>query len=184
MKICRFQCIGWILDAVSQVEVEVQNGATWMNPEASVGALMRFPKIPESLARRLIATDSKDERFDLAWNHISDEEKNTAITVNFDYYHNFWPRFQSYAKAIALHVANTQQLNDLREKVLNLERDLRQSSTIRTQTADTLIENVTPISSIHCIENKRWHSNNNGRQIIYNPIPTPPSDECSEDILY
>lgn len=27
VKICRFQCIGWILDAVSQVEAEVQNGA-------------------------------------------------------------------------------------------------------------------------------------------------------------
>ncbi len=184
VRICRFQCIGWILDAVSQVEVEVQNGATWMNPEASVDALMRFPKIPESLARRLIATDSKDERFDLAWNHISDEEKNTAITVNFDYYHNFWPRFHSYAKAIALHVANTQQLNDFREKALNLERDLRQSSTIRTQIADTLIENVTPTSSIHCIENKRWHSNNNGRQVIYNPIPPSPSDKCLEDNLY
>jgi len=54
VRICRFQCIGWILDAVSQVEIEVENGAIWMNPEASVPALMKLPNIREALAKNII----------------------------------------------------------------------------------------------------------------------------------
>lgn len=144
VKICRFQCIGWILDAVSQVEVEVLNGAIWMNPEASVNALIKFPKIPEALAKNIISSNSKYERFNLAWNYITDEEKNSAITVNFDYYHNFWPNFQIYAKAFALHLVNTQHIDDLRGKAIQLKNELQQSSINKKEKADAQLENDAP----------------------------------------
>ncbi|WP_426217852.1 hypothetical protein [Pseudomonas sp. DWRC2-2] len=130
VKICRFQCIGWILDAISKVEEEVKNGAIWVNPEVSVQALVEFAKIPEVLAKEIIASDSRDEIFNLAWNNLSDEEKNTAITVNFTYHRNFWLGFETYAKAITLHLANTKKTKDLEEKVQQLESDLRRGSKI------------------------------------------------------
>lgn len=83
VKICRFQCIGWILDAVSKVEEEVQNGAIWVNPEASVRALVDSPKIPESLAKTIITANSYSERFELAWNYITDEEKKHGLNGEF-----------------------------------------------------------------------------------------------------
>lgn len=109
---------------MSQVEIEVENGAIWMNPEELVHALIKFPNIPEALAKNIIANTSKYERFNFAWNHITDEEKSIAITINFDYYHNFLPNFQFYSKAFSLHVASTQNIDDLRKKAIQLQSEL------------------------------------------------------------
>ncbi len=182
VRCCRFQCIGWILSAVAQVEVEVQNGATWVNPEESVKALMRFPVIPEYLARKLIASGSKSEQFSLVWNFLSDAEKNEAITVNFDYFHNFWPEFQLYATAISLQIANTQQLGELKKKCERLNDEIQSSLTIRMP-ALSLPENSTPIAQINYIQNKRFHSDSRDREVVYE---LPPRVLCrnSEDLFY
>lgn len=127
--ICRFQCIGWILDAVMQLEHELTNGATWMNPESTVKTLMHLTSLPEVLARKLILASYVNERFLLVWDHLTDDEKNTALTVNFDYYHNFWPSFQLYASAISLHLANTSNLNDYKKKANDLASEMQKQST-------------------------------------------------------
>jgi len=180
VRICRFQCIGWILGAVSQTEVEVNNGATWINPEASVQALMEIPHVPEYLARKLIASGSTEERFNLTWNYIDDDEKNTAITINFDHYNNFWPGFQFYAKAIALHIANTQRPNEFKVKVKELECQLTNSLATQTPAQDTPMESSTSNLPIDYIENPRYHTNNNDRQVIYKSPLTPSYDDLSE----
>ncbi|VVP42350.1 hypothetical protein PS900_04936 [Pseudomonas fluorescens] len=177
VRYCRFQCIGWVLSAVAQVEVEVQNGATWVNPEESVKALMRFPKIPENLARKLIASDSQSEQFSLVWDFLSDAEKNEAITVNFDYFHNFWPGFQLYATAISLQIANTQQLEKLKKGCERLNDEIQSSLTIRAPILSMPNENLTPIAPIKYIENKRYHSDSTGREVVYE---LPPRALCED----
>ena len=183
VRICRFQCIGWILSAVDQVEFEVQNGATWVNPEESVKALMRFPDIPEYLARKLIASGSKNEQFSLVWDFLSDAEKNEAITVNFDYYHNFWPGFQLYATAISLQIANTQQLDKLKKGCERLNEEIQSSLTIRVPILSMPDESFTPIAPINYIENKRFHSGSTDREVVYE-LPPRPLCEDPEDIPY
>jgi len=177
VRYCRFQCIGWVLSAVAQVEVEVQNGATWVNPEESVKALMRFPKIPENLARKLIASDSQSEQFSLVWDFLSDAEKNEAITVNFDYFHNFWPGFQLYATAISLQIANTQKLEKLKKGCERLNDEIQSSLTIRAPILSMPNENLTPIAPIKYIENKRYHSDSTGREVVYE---LPPRALCED----
>lgn len=183
VRICRFQCIGWILSAVAQVEVEVQNGATWHNPEESVKALMRFPDIPEYLARKLIASGRRNEQFMLVWDFLSDAEKNEAITVNFDYYHNFWPGFQLYATAIALQIANTQQLDKLKIQCERLNDEFKSSLNNRVPILSVSDENFTPIAPINYIENRRFHSDSTDREVIYELPPRAPSGD-PEDIPY
>ena len=183
VRYCRFQCIGWILSAVAQVEAEVQHGATWENPEESVKALMQFPDIPEYLARRLIASGSKSEQFSLVWNFLSDTEKNEAITVNFDYSHNFWPGFQLYATAISLQIANTQQLDELKKKCERLNDEVQSSLTAKVPALSMPDENVTPIAPINYIENKRFHSDSTGREVVYE-LPARAICGDPEDIPY
>ncbi|CAI8902368.1 hypothetical protein [Pseudomonas sp. IT-P218] len=174
---CRFQCIGWVLSAVAQVEAEVQNGATWVNPEESVKALMRFPVIPEYLARKLIASGSQSEQFSLVWDFLSDAEKNEAITVNFDYFHNFWPGFQLYATAISLQIANTQQLDELKKKCERLNDEVQRSLTIRAPILSMPDESFTPIAPINHIGNKRFHSDSTDREVVYE---SPPRALCED----
>lgn len=178
---CRFQCIGWILSAVAQVEVEVQNGATWVNPEESVKALMRFSHIPEYLARKLIASGRKNEQFSLIWDFLSDAEKNEAITVNFDYFHNFWPDFQLYATAIALQIANTHQLDELKKECERLNDELENG--LRVPILSIPNETLTPIEPINHIKNKRFHSESTDREVV---CESPPRALCEdpEDIHY
>ncbi|WP_060613668.1 MULTISPECIES: hypothetical protein [Pseudomonas] len=158
VKICRLQCIGWILHVVSQVEVEVKQGAMWTNPEASVHALMKFADIPEHLARKLIVSDSTIEKFNLAWNHISDTEKNRAITINFDYFDNFWPGFQIYANAIALHTANTQELDNLKEEVKHPHFEQTLSFTSQTLAPNISMESSTQTKPIDHISSTSSHT--------------------------
>lgn len=183
VRYCRFQCIGWVLSAVAQVEVEVQNGATWVNPEESLKALMRFPNIPEYLARKLIASGRRNEQFALVWEFLSDEEKNEAITVNFDYFHNFWPGFQLYATAFALQIANTQQLAELERQCNRLNDEVKSSSTIRLPILSVPDDNFTPIAPINHIENKRFHSDSTDREVVYELPPRTPSGD-PEDIPF
>jgi hypothetical protein len=166
---------------VNQVEVEVQNGATWRNPEESVKALMRFPDLPEYLARKLIASGSRSEQFSLVWDFLSDTEKNEAITVNFDYYHNFWPAFQLYATAIALQIANTQQLDELKKGCERLNDEIKSSSTIRVPILSIPDESFTPTAPINRIENKRFHSASTDREVVYE-LPPRALCEAPEDL--
>lgn len=189
VRICRFQCIGWILSAVAQVEKEVQNGATWHNPEESVKALMRFPDIPEDLARKLIASGRRNEQFLLVWDFLSDAEKNEAISVNFDYYHNFWPGFQLYATAIAIQIANTHQPDELKMQCERLNDEFKSDLNNRVPNPSVSAANLTPIARISYIENKRFYSGTTDREVVYE---LPPRALCEalgnledlEDIPY
>lgn len=179
VKVCRFQCIGWVLDAVAKVEHEVRSGSFWTNPEESVNALMQFPCVPENLARKLIATESTEEKFNLVWNYISDDEKNTAITINFNHYHNFWPGFQLYARMITLHMANTPEQEDLKEKIEQLKSQLIDSSNnpplftnnpVSTTSSDIKIEHI--------------YYDNKSRIVTYDTKNPPLLTEFPDDIPY
>ncbi|NWD64142.1 hypothetical protein [Pseudomonas sp. IPO3774] len=177
VRICRFQCIGWILDAVAKVEHEARSGSTWTNPEESVKALMRFPCVPENLARKLIVAESTEEKFNLVWNYISDDEKNTAITINFNHYHNFWPGFQLYARMITLHMAKTLEKEDLKEKIEQLIENSTNSPSVNpesTTSPDIKIEYI-------YYDNLK---NNASRMVVYEIIKSPLPAEFSDDIPY
>lgn len=168
VRVCRFQCIGWVLDAVAQVEHEARSGSVWTNPEESVKALMQFPCIPEHLARELIAAESTEEKLNLVWNYISDDEKNTAITINFDYYHNFWPSFQLYSRIIALHMTNTSKQEDLKEKMEHLKSETTTNSNFLHPIKNNPANPIHPNTKIKYI-----YYDNSSRIVIYD-IPKPP----------
>ncbi|MHC8383978.1 hypothetical protein [Pseudomonas sp. LB3P14] len=126
-KICRLQCIGWMLDTVEKVEEQLQLGCTWTNPEDTIESMERLAGIPKQLARKIIAANNRNEKFDLVWNYISDEEKNLAITVDFNASHNFWPGFQLFCHAIIVHLANTNETEDLQSKIRFFENNSKTS---------------------------------------------------------
>lgn len=165
-----------------QVEHELTNGATWMNPESTVKTLMHLACLPEVLARKLISTSYVNERFLLVWEHLTDNERNTALTVNFDYYHNFWPNFQLFATAISLHLANTSNLNDYKKKADDLASEMQKQSAPTLKPNSLSEENLRPITMISFESAYQTK-----KEITYKPEPNLSLDEFSDeegDILF
>lgn len=116
VRLDRFQCAGWVLSAIMQVERLVEEGCVWLNPEIAVNALVRFPQFEVNIARSIIEAATLSARFSLVWNALSREEKSSALGVDYRCYHNFWPGFDYMAQAAAEHAI---EVNMQKEMISN-----------------------------------------------------------------
>lgn len=94
-RICRFQTIGWILEIVDTVHKKA--GAMNMLDESfAANALIKYAKMDPLAAAELLAAPNWRNRFEAAWEVLTDLEREDAVTLDYDYWDNFWPGFETY----------------------------------------------------------------------------------------
>ncbi|RLU08388.1 hypothetical protein CS078_15985 [Pseudomonas prosekii] len=92
---CRFQTIGWILDIVDTVHNKV-GAVNLLDDDYAINALIKYAKMDSDSAARLLAAPNWRKRFETAWEVLDDLEREEAVTLDYDYWHNFWPGFDTY----------------------------------------------------------------------------------------
>lgn len=91
----RFQTIGWILSIVDTVNRKVDPSDV-VDDDYAINALINYAKMdPESAANLLAARDWR-RRFEAAWQTLNDLEREEAITLDYDFWDNYWPGFDNF----------------------------------------------------------------------------------------
>ncbi|WP_414155221.1 hypothetical protein [Pseudomonas sp. BNK-43-a] len=98
VQISQFQCVGWLLEIDRAVKRKIEK--EWiLNPDYATEALVRVARLSEQAASELMGLASLQEQFEYVWSYIGEDERKTAIHMNFEHYDNFWPGFDVYSRA-------------------------------------------------------------------------------------
>jgi hypothetical protein len=92
---CRFQTIGWILDIVDMVNAKVDPRCL-ADEEYAKKALIKFAKLDEASADQLLNSRDWRRRFETAWQQLNNDERDEALYLDYDYWDNYWPGFDSF----------------------------------------------------------------------------------------
>jgi hypothetical protein len=94
-RLCRFQTIGWILGIVDTVHKEA-GAMNVLDDSFAAEALINYAKLDPFAAAKLLTAPNWRKRFEAAWEVLTDSEREDAVTLDYDYWDNFWPGFDSY----------------------------------------------------------------------------------------
>lgn len=98
-RICRFQTIGWILEIVDTVHKKA-GPMNILDDSYATDALIKYAKMDPDAAAELLAAPNWRERFEAAWEVLTDLEREDAVTLDYDYWDNYWPGFDSYNRTL------------------------------------------------------------------------------------
>lgn len=82
-RLCRFQTIGWILDIVDMVNAKVDPRCL-ADEEYAKKALIRFAKLDEASADKLLNARDWRRRFETAWQQLNNDERDEALYLDYD----------------------------------------------------------------------------------------------------
>jgi hypothetical protein len=94
-RICRFQTIGWILEIVDTANKKA-GAMNVLDDSYAIEALINYAKMTPEAAAELLAAPNWRKRFEAAWDVLDDLEREEAVTLDYDYWDNFWPGFETY----------------------------------------------------------------------------------------
>lgn len=93
----QFQCIGWILDIVSQVQSKVKK-CDIVNPDYAFMAMTSIAMLSDAQATELLAQKKLQDQFEYVWSILDQDERDFALHMDFHDFHNFWPGFDAYSQ--------------------------------------------------------------------------------------
>ncbi|KPG95996.1 hypothetical protein AEQ67_18870 [Pseudomonas sp. RIT-PI-q] len=96
-RISQFQCIGWLLGIFDYAQRLVDGSDGLLNTGYDQEALERVARLLPDQASRLLALTTLKDRFEYVWDVIGESERELARVMDFRYYDNFWPDFDSYS---------------------------------------------------------------------------------------
>jgi hypothetical protein len=112
---CRFQTIGWILDIVDTVHSKT-DPLNLLDDSYALNALIDYAKMDNESAALLLAARNWRKRFETAWGNLDDLEREEAVTLNYDYWDNYWPGFDTYNVTLRKFLLNYKpQITDVRD---------------------------------------------------------------------
>jgi len=97
VKISQFQCIGWLLGIFDHAQRLADRYDGLLNPGFDQEALERVAVLLPNQATRLLALTTLRDRFEYVWEIIGEGEREVARIMDFRYFDNFWPDFDSYS---------------------------------------------------------------------------------------
>jgi hypothetical protein len=110
---CRFQTIGWILEIVDTVHSKT-DPRNLLDDSYAVDALIKYAKMDTESAASLLAAKNWRERFEVVWQNLNDLEREEAVTLNYEYWNNYWPGFDTYNVALRKFLSNYEaQISDI-----------------------------------------------------------------------
>jgi hypothetical protein len=59
-------------------------------------ALIRFAKLDEASADQLLNARDWRRRFETAWQQLDNNERDEALYLDYDFWDNYWPGFDSF----------------------------------------------------------------------------------------
>jgi hypothetical protein len=114
-RICRFQTIGWILDIVDTVHNKTHPD-NLLDESFAVDALNKYAKMDTKSAKQLLVAKNWRKRFEVVWQDLNDREREEAVTLNYDYWDNYWPGFDTYNVTLRKFLLNYKpQITDVRD---------------------------------------------------------------------
>jgi hypothetical protein len=112
---CRFQTIGWILDVVDTVHNKTHPD-NLLNESFALDALIKYAKMDAKSAEQLLVAKNWRKRFEVVWEHLDDFEREEAVTLNYNYWDNYWPGFDTYNVTLRKFLMNYEpQITDVRD---------------------------------------------------------------------
>ena len=112
---CRFQTIGWILDIVDTVHNKTHPD-NLLNESFALDALIKYAKMDATFGEQLLVAKNWRKRFEVVWQNLDDLEREEAVTLNYDYWDNYWPGFDTYNVTLRKFLMNYKpQLSDVRD---------------------------------------------------------------------
>lgn len=112
---CRFQTIGWILGIIDTAQ-EKTHPSNLLDESFAFDALIKYAKMDTKSAKQLLAEKSWRKRFEVAWQDLNDREREEAVTLNYDYWDNYWPGFDTYNVTLRKFLLNYKpQITDVRD---------------------------------------------------------------------
>ncbi|WP_210558294.1 MULTISPECIES: hypothetical protein [unclassified Pseudomonas] len=92
---CRFQTIGWILSIVDTVNSKIDPRCL-ADEEYAKKALIKFTGMDEKSADQILNAHDWRRRFEAAWQILNNDERKEALHLNYDFWDNYWPGFDSF----------------------------------------------------------------------------------------
>lgn len=112
---CRFQTIGWILDIVDTVH-DKTHPDNLLNESFALDALIKYAKMDATSGEKLLVAKNWRKRFEVVWQSLDDLEREEAVTLNYDYWDNYWPGFDTYNVTLRKFLMNYKpHLSDVRD---------------------------------------------------------------------
>lgn len=113
-RTCRFQTIGWILGIVDTVHQKTHPD-NLLNDDYALDALIKYAKMDADSAASLLVAKNWRKRFEVVWQDLNDLEREDAVTLNYDYWDNYWPGFDTYNVTLRKFLMNYKpQISDIR----------------------------------------------------------------------
>lgn len=105
---CRFQCVGWILD-IARTAYDKVDPIYIVNPDFVQEALVRIVRMDTETAEKIVSAPDWRRRFEITWAWLDEQERDEALYLDYDQWHNYWPGFDMFNRTFF------EQLETLRE---------------------------------------------------------------------